>query len=80
MTKKIRISVLLADDYDIAVGKKVDFKRNDKFLFAEIDGSSIGIAREIKKGTQEQLKQLGDSFSGVIVKKRNRDIIVDVVQ
>lgn len=80
MTKKIRISVLLADDYDIAVGKKVDFKRNDEFLFAEIDGSSIGIAREIKKGTQEQLKQLGNSFSGVIVKKSDRDIIVDVVQ
>lgn len=80
MTKKIRISVLLADDYDIAVGKKVDFKRNDEFLFAEIDGSGIGIAREIKKGTQEQLKQLGDSFSGVIIKKKNRDVLVDVVQ
>lgn len=80
MTKKIRISVLLADDYDIAVGKKVDFKRVDEFLYAEIGGSSMGIAREVKKGTQEQLKQLGDSFSGVIIKKKNRDMLVDVVQ
>lgn len=79
MTKKIRISVLLADDYDIAIGKKIEFERKDDFLFAMIEGNSIGLVKEIKRGTQGQLKELGDTFSGVIVKKRNRDILVDVV-
>ncbi|MFR0985253.1 MAG: hypothetical protein ACLSFZ_00605 [Frisingicoccus sp.] len=70
MGKTIKLEVKMAGQYLIPKGKKVTFTFDEKQMlyYAGSDGEIFGLAQYLRKGKPAQLKQLGTSFCGCVVK------------
>lgn len=72
----------MAGQFPIPEGKKITFTFNEelKLYYAESEGKVFGLAQYLKKGKAGQLKQLGNSFGGCVIKSlpKKRKIIVKV--
>lgn len=78
--KTIKLRVLMAGNYNIARGSKIDFHFHDEKLIylASCEGKSFGIASEMLNGKKEDLDQLGSDFSGVALKINDKQHLMEV--
>lgn len=70
MKRTVKLHVLMAGNYDITRGAKIDFHfEADKLIYiASCEGKSFGIANKMLNGEKEDLERLGANFSGVALK------------
>lgn len=59
----------MAGDYDIARGKKIDFRfdRGKDIYIASCDGKDFGLLKTLLAGTRKDLEKLGPVFGGTAV-------------
>lgn len=66
----MKLQVLMAGNYDISKGKRIDFsldKEKDIYI-ASCEKYAFGVLKALIYGNKAQLKQLGINFSGIAVK------------
>lgn len=81
MSRKMKMTVLMAGQYDIADGSKVDFRLDkEKHLYiAECEGKAFGLLNQIKKGSKRELKKIGNEFSGVVLRTVPKRYFLEVL-
>lgn len=81
MSKKMKMTVLMAGQYDIVNGSKIDFRLDqEKHLYiAECEGKAFGLLNQIKKGSKRQLKKIGNEFSGVVLRTVPEQYLLEVL-
>lgn len=69
MKKTMKLHVLMAGDYDIAGGARIDFHLDEEkqIYIASCEGKSFGIAKTVLSGEKEDLEGLGKDFSGIVL-------------
>lgn len=80
MNRTVKFHVLMAGNYDIARGAKIDFHfETEKLIYiASCEGKSFGIANEMLGGEKEDLERLGASFSGVALNVDHNQHLMEV--
>lgn len=70
MKKTIRLHVLMAGEYDVVRGARIDFNFDeDKQIYiASCEGKSFGVANELLSGDKEDLLGMGSDFGGIVLK------------
>lgn len=70
MKKTMKLQVLMAGNYDISKGKRIDFSLDEKkdIYIASCEKAAFGVLKALIYGNKAQLKQLGVNFSGIAVK------------
>lgn len=81
VSKKMKMTVLMAGQYDIVNGSKIDFRLDqEKHLYiAECEGKAFGLLNQIKKGSKRQLKKIGNEFSGVVLRTVPEQYLLEVL-
>ena len=78
MSKKMKMTVLMAGQYDIVNGSKIDFRLKHLYI-AECEGKAFGLLNQIKKGSKRQLKKIGNEFSGVVLRTVPEQYLLEVL-
>ena len=82
MKKSIRLQVIMAGEYDISAGKKVDFSydKENQIYIASCEKLEFGVVERILQGAKKDLKRMGLKFSGIslIVRVKEREMEVKV--
>lgn len=70
MKKVIKLQVLMAGDYSIARGKKIDFQLDTEkgIYIASCEGEAFGVLKALLCGTRGDLGRLGCQFSGTAIR------------
>ena len=77
MSKKMKMTVLMAGQYDIVNGSKIDFRLDqEKHLYI---AEAFGLLNQIKKGSKRQLKKIGNEFSGVVLRTVPEQYLLEVL-
>lgn len=81
MRKKMRITVLMADRYEITKGAKIDFcfDKESQMYIASSEGRTFGIAKTMIHGEKEDMESLGTVFSGVVLKNEPLKKLMEVM-
>ena len=81
MSKKFKMTVLMAGQYDIVNGSKIDFRLDkEKHLYiAECGGKAFGLLNHIRKGSKKELKRIGNEFSGVALRTIPEQYLMEVM-
>jgi len=71
VSKKLKMTVLMAGQYDIV---------NEKHLYiAECGGKAFGLLNHIRKGSKKELKRIGNEFSGVALRTIPEQYLMEVM-
>lgn len=70
MKKAMKVQILMAGDYDISKGKKIDFSLDEKknIYIAFCENAAFGILKTLIRGNRTQLRKMGTNFSGTAIK------------
>lgn len=70
MKKAMKLHVLMAGEYDVVRGARIDFHFDEEkqIYIASSEGRSFGIASEMLSGDKEDLLRMGADFSGIVLK------------
>lgn len=81
MSKKMKMTVLMAGQYDIVDGARIDFRfdKEKRLYIAECDGKAFGLLNRIQKGSKRELKKIGSEFSGVALRTMPEQYLVEVL-
>lgn len=65
----ISLQVIMAGKYDFEVGKKVNFRLDPETRLYMVSSEQLefGLARSLVRGKREELKSLGNDFSGIVI-------------
>ncbi|XBX05437.1 hypothetical protein QMP26_34235 [Enterocloster clostridioformis] len=65
----ISLQVIMAGKYDFEVGKKVNFRLDPetKLYMVSSEQLEFGLAKSLVRGKREELKSLGNDFSGIVI-------------
>lgn len=77
----MKITVLMADRYEITKGAKIDFSfdKERQMYIASCKGRTFGVAKTMLHGEKEDMESLGTAFSGVVLKNEPMKKLMEVM-
>lgn len=70
MKKTMKLQILMAGNYDISKGKKIDFCLDEQknIYIASCEKAAFGLLKALIRGNRAQLRKMGTNFSGTAIK------------